>query len=402
MNSIIIIESNTSGTGELFLKRVINYGYTPIFLSANLDLYPFLDQLEIKTYEVDTTNIEGMINICKHLQENGVFIKGIFSSSEYYIFMAAKLAQEFGMPSANANAIAVCRNKYLQNNILREANLNIPKTYLIDNIDILELHKDNLKFPMIVKPVEGSGSVGVKKCDNYKSLNEHCSQLLGRYTNERGATIDNRVLLEEFIVGEEFSAELFNGKLIGVTKKYLSPMPFFIEIGHDYPAKLDKAILQTIENDVCEAVRTLNLLWGACHVEFRLMQNKLYFIEVNPRLAGDLIPLLVKYSQGIDLIDNQFRLITDMPLLLYKTCNKRAAIRFFFSETEGEIQKFNIEILKHEEGVLELELYNKVGGMVKKSGDFRERLGHVVFDPDILPSYKAETLMKEALIVGAV
>ncbi len=392
MNSIVVIESNTSGTGEIFLTKAVNYGYVPVFLTKNPELYPFLKKIKgIEIYRVNTMNLPDILEICKTLEKTGKCIKGVFSSSEYYIYTVAKTAEKLGLPTADAEAIRTCRNKYSQNEILCKAGLNIPKTYMLDSMDQFDAQMENLNFPIIVKPIEGSGSIGVRKCSDLSTLREHCQLLLNRQTNERGMQVDNRVLLEEFINGDEYSAEIFNGKLIGITKKYLSPPPYFVEIGHDYPASIDKRLFETIEKDVCKAVRALNLQWGACHVEFRIRQENVYFIEVNPRLAGDMIPELVKYSQGIDLIDNQLRISSGMPANLLKTKHKRAGIRFFIPGASGKIRK-NVTIDPAiRAGILELKQYYKEGDYIKKCGDFRERIGHIIFDIDKVDSSQIET-----------
>lgn len=392
MNSIVFIESNTSGTGKIFLTKAVSYGYIPIFLTINPELYPFLKKIkEIEVYKINTMNLLDILEICEIIEQTGKCIKGVFSCSEYYIYTAAKIAEKLGLPTANSIAIKNCRNKYFQNEILYKAGLNIPKTYLLDSVNQLDAEIENLPFPIIIKPIEGSGSIGVRKCNDFSTLKEHCQLLLSRQTNERGMPIDNRVLLEEFIDGDEYSAEMFNGELVGITKKYLSPPPYFVEIGHDYPAILDKHLFDIVEKSVCQAIHALNLQWGACHVEFRIRHGNVYFIEVNPRLAGDLIPELVKYSHGIDLIDSQLRVALGLPINLIKTKHKRVGIRFFVPSTSGKIQEKVALESKTREGILELKQYYKEGDYVKKCGDFRERLGHVIFDIDKIDGSKIET-----------
>lgn len=58
MNSIVFIESNTSGTGKTFLTKAVSYGYIPIFLTINPELYPFLKKIkEIEVYKINTMNL---------------------------------------------------------------------------------------------------------------------------------------------------------------------------------------------------------------------------------------------------------------------------------------------------------------------------------------------------------
>ena len=401
MNSVVVIESNTSGTGRIFLKRIIDYGYEPVFLTKNPQLYNFLKDFEyINIFEVDTENIKKILEICEFIQNNGDDICGVFSSSEYYIQITAEVADSLNLPGADSNAIKNCRNKYIQNQILSLAGLHIPKTYLIKDATEIEKNLIGLNFPMIAKPIEGSGSVGVKICKSMFELKKHCCELLSKKSNERGMSIDNKVLIEEYIEGEEFSAEVFNGKLIGITKKYLGELPFFVEIGHDYPAELKKDIKDRIESDICRAVEALGLRWGACHVEFRLKSQYVYFIEINPRLAGDLIPELVKYAQGIDLVDNQLRMALGLQSDLKRTRSKRAGIRFFEPEKSGEIKSFLVDSYKNESGIIEIKQYKKKGDYIKKTGDFRERAGHIIFDINKLEIDRLDQILTQSLFIS--
>lgn len=401
MNSVVVIESNTSGTGRIFLKRIIDYGYKPVFLTKSPQLYNFLKDFEyINIFEVDTENIKKILEICEFIQNNGDDICGVFSSSEYYIQITAEVADSLNLPGADSNAIKNCRNKYIQNQILSLAGLHIPKTYLIKDATEIEKNLIGLNFPMIAKPIEGSGSVGVKICKSMFELKKHCCELLSKKSNERGMSIDNKVLIEEYIEGEEFSAEVFNGKLIGITKKYLGELPFFVEIGHDYPAELKKDIKDRIESDICRAVEALGLRWGACHVEFRLKSQYVYFIEINPRLAGDLIPELVKYAQGIDLVDNQLRMALGLQSDLKRTRSKRAGIRFFEPEKSGEIKSFLVDSYKNESGIIEIKQYKKKGDYIKKTGDFRERAGHIIFDINKLEIDRLDQILTQSLFIS--
>ena len=78
MNNIIFIESNTSGTGELFIKKSIDYGYKPIFVSANPELYNFLEKYsEVRIEKIDTGNKEKIIEFCNSLIKSGDIISAI-------------------------------------------------------------------------------------------------------------------------------------------------------------------------------------------------------------------------------------------------------------------------------------------------------------------------------------
>ena len=82
MEIVIFIESNTSGTGEIFLQKVIQYNYMPIFLTANPNLYSFLNSMpKVKVIEMNTMDSSAILDICNSYIKDGNVIKGIISVS---------------------------------------------------------------------------------------------------------------------------------------------------------------------------------------------------------------------------------------------------------------------------------------------------------------------------------
>lgn len=398
MNNIIFIESNTSGTGELFIKKSIDYGYKPIFVSANPELYNFLEKYsEVRIEKIDTGNKEKIIEFCNSLIKSGDIISAITSTSEYYIETVADIAQYFNLPGANPNAVKICRDKYLQYKTLREAGINVPDTIVVNKKEEITDILSTVNFPIVIKPVEGSGSVGVQLCDDYSTAFNAIDKLLSIKTNERGIEVDNRVLIQSFIFGKEYSAEVFDGKIIGITKKYLSNLPYFIETGHDFPANLNDNILLYIEREINKVIKSLNMVWGACHIEFKMFDNQLYLIEVNPRLAGGFIPQIVKYATEIDLIECQLKKASNLSININNKDKGRYGIRFIIPEGNGYINGFENNIV--DDGILEVKRYKAINSEYKRYGDFRDRVGHIIFDMSKISSEKVLEYIKNINIL---
>lgn len=393
MKAVIFIESNTSGTGEIFIKKVIQYGMKPILLTSDPNLYSFLkSRIQVDVVRINTLDRNLIINFCERFIAQGNSIEGVTSTSEYYVQMASEIAYYLKLSGADYTAIRNCRNKYIQYKILKEKGFDIPQTNVIENQGQITNILLDMQFPVVIKPIEGSGSVGVRLCRNYDECYNLITQMLLRNKNERGIEVDNRALIEEFIFGDEYSGEMFDGKLIGITKKHVGELPFFVETGHDFPALLEDKIYKKIEKTIYEAVMALNLTWGSCHVEFKIIDDNIFFIEVNPRLAGGFIPEIVKISTGIDLIGSQLKKVLGLPINLNKTKNNNIGIRFLIPEKEGYIDSFKNRIKQH--GILEVKEYKTAGTFYRKNGDFRDRIGHVIFDMNIISSLEIERIIK--------
>ena len=237
----------------------------------------------------------------------------------------------------------------------------------------------DLGLPVIVKPVSGSGSAGVKLCSSLDEVSAHAAQLLNQRYNERGFPVARRILIEAVASGPEYSVETFGLQVVGITQKHLGPLPTFVEIGHDFPAQLSPASRRVIESIAQQSLVALGLGWGPAHIELRLTERGPQIIEVNPRLAGGFIPELVRLSCGIDLISATILLaLGEQPELTNTGC-EHASIRFILSPGDGTLAGVEgLEQAQSIPGIVEVKLYSPVGAEMRRNGDFRDRVGHVI------------------------
>jgi biotin carboxylase len=226
---------------------------------------------------------------------------------------------------------------------------------------------------VIVKPVDGSGSAGVRACAGEGEVEAHAAPLFA------AGGAETRLLVEGFVVGPEFSVEVFSGRVVGITRKHLGSPPFFVEAGHDYPAEVPGEVARALTETVVRATELLGLGWGPLHWELRVMDGKAYAIEVNPRLAGGFIPELVRNAQGIDLIRETVRLVVGRAPETAPSRHRHASIRFLFAPAAGRLEAVEgTGDALEQEGVVDVALYRAVGDELAIHGDFRDRIGHVV------------------------
>lgn len=365
----LFVESNTSGTGPIFLERAFAMGYHPVLLCRDPARYPFLHNLSAESVTlraVDTQDLQALVREALRLQA-GPGVAGVFSSSEYAIPAASALARALDLPGGDPNAIRNCRSKAWQRSQLEPTGLN-PLHTVADSVAAAARAAARIGLPVVVKPVSGTGSIGVRLC---RSLDEVRSQAGLLLTGAAG-----EILVEQAVQGPEFSVEVMSGAVIGVTGKHLGPLPYFVEIGHDFPADLSAKDASALSEAAQTAVRALGLTWGPVHVELRLTPSGPRIMEVNPRLAGDMIPELIRYATGVDLIGETIRLAAGGEPDITPTRAHHAGIRFLLPDRPGVFA--GVTGLAQHDGLVQWRVYPSAGMPVMQQGDFRDRVGHVI------------------------
>jgi len=375
---IVFIESNTSGTGHLFVTKAIQLGLRPVVLTDSPYRYPYLRQDKIEFVQTDTSDIESLSDQVSALNQEGE-IAGILSSSEYFIEASAILASRFGLPSCAPESIRACRDKYHQRIRLFESGMETPGFHRATSIAEAADALHNSSLPLVIKPVHGSGSVGVRLCRTESEFYEHAGMVLARNTNERGISIPQEILIEEYLPGPEYSVEAFNQTVIGITRKHISPEPYFVETGHDFPADISVRDQKAIERATIKGLSALGLNYGPTHTELRLTEAGPVIIEVNPRLAGGFIPELIRLALGIDMISATLKLYSGRQFDLQPKRKQHASIRFLSSDTEGEIIGFDgINDIAGDASIVDIKSYRTAGDQIRIWNDFRDRLGHII------------------------
>jgi argininosuccinate lyase len=376
-DQILFIESNSTGTGRLFAVKARGQGLHPVLLASNPDRYPFVLMDEIESVAVDTGSDQAMMQVARKLARRGP-IAGVFSSSEYFIGASGKLAAELGLPGPRAEAVHLCRHKGQQRLQLERAGLLTPKFTLARSPEEALSAAQRIGPPVILKPVLGTGSSGVRLCWTDDEVLSHASALLKQRVNERGMPIPEEILVEEFIQGPEISVESFHQTIIGVTAKRVTNGPWFVETGHDYPARKSGMTPDVHRVTLC-ALKCLGLTWGPIHIEVRLSDKGPIIIEVNPRLAGGFIPELIRLATGIDLIQEIIHAVTGKPVDLKAKRKDFASLRFVMAPSDGVITQIaGVESSLALDGVESVVMYKREGQACGVTHDFRDRIGHLI------------------------
>ncbi|WP_431017847.1 lyase family protein [Burkholderia gladioli] len=381
MKTFVFIESNTTGTGRLCLRQALLRGYHVVFVTARPQLYPFLRELLIEPLVVDTADVARIVDALGAFPQ----IAGVFSTSEYFIETAATVAAHFGLAGASPEAIRTCRDKARLAACLQRAGVGAAHTEVVPDLSALRDLALGLSYPRVLKPSFGSGSVGVRLVRNEAELLEHGAQILAARSNERGLAVVPQLLVQAFVEGAEFSVEVVGlgagrgYRVLGVTGKHLGELPFFVESGHDFPAPIPAAQRDALVAETLRALDATGHRFGPAHVECRIAEGRVVIIEINPRLAGGMIPQAIEAATGIDVLGAMVDLHAGVSPDLAPRRDGQAAIRFVLPGRRGTIRALSFAQAPREAGVrMQFMALRQPGQRVELDGDFRDRVALVL------------------------
>lgn len=257
-----------------------------------------------------------------------------------------------------------------------------PKSILVHSAE--ELKAAALEYPVIVKPVDRSGSRGITKVE--------CSEgLADAIENAKGQGFEKAALVEEFAAGQEYSVECISHQgqhhFLAMTKKFTTGAPGFVETGHIQPAPVQPEQLAAVKQVVFHALDTLGIRNSASHSELKISPARtIRLIEIGGRMGGDFIgSSLVERSTGVDFLRAVIQVaLGQAPDLTPQHPGEAAAVRFVFGQADVDV----LEALRaqHPEYLLEADVQPVHEGKVTDSaGRFGYYLMHAARAEQLAP-----------------
>lgn len=303
---------------------------------------------------------------------------------EYAVEAAAQVSAKLGLPGLDPATAGALRDKIRMKRALGP--LAPAAAVLVADRDDGTAAAASMTYPAVVKPVDGSGSLLVRRVDSAGELRGQLAAVRAAPVDDMGRLVGRSVLVEPYVEGPEFSVEGFvaDGRVTvaSVTEKRLGPEPHFVELVHVVDAALDCATREALRRTAVQAVQSLRITVGAFHLEARLGTHGPVVIEVAGRLGGDLIPDLVARVHGRDMYDATVRAFAGLPIAAAGRPGpaRAAAARFFTVARETRLDSPNrlaAEIARIP-GCEQVTLYPAAGGTLRPATDFRQRFGHVL------------------------
>ena len=205
------------------------------------------------------------------------------------------------IPYTHSGVIAssIAMDKEISKKLFIKNKINTPKSFIYffdkKNSDLIKKINRELKFPVVIKPLNEGSSVNVYICsrrDIIKKLKK-----IKHY---------KKVMIEKFIGGREIQVAIMGNKKLGAIE--LKPKRKFYDYKAKYntnaktehiiPVDLTKKKLQQILNIAFKAHNIIGCR-GVTRSDFKFYNNKFYLLEINtqPGMTKlSLVPEIAQYN----------------------------------------------------------------------------------------------------------
>lgn len=265
----------------------------------------------------------------------------------------AHVAHQLGLIGNSEHSAYISTNKYTMREALAASGANCPRFARVCSLAEALRAASSMHFPLIIKPCDRSGSMGVCKLNNQTELEQAVAAALT-------CSFCKEAVLEEFIEDvREISIEgiSFAGThyALAVTDKVTTGAPHYVELGHHQPSDLPQHLIDEAIRQVKLGVKALGIEYGASHPELMITPDgRVYVTEIGARMGGDFIGSdLVQLSTGYDFL----RGVIDVALNQFqepqRSLNKCAGVWFYAPETQWvkdfiQVPEQHPEIVKSE------------------------------------------------------
>jgi biotin carboxylase len=279
------------------------------------------------------------------------------------------------LPGLGRLPMEVSRDKSQQRKRFKKAGLSQPAFEVVDNDRDAERAARKLGFPLVIKPVDNSGSRGV-------TVIKDASQLSEAYLTALQHIVKGQIILEQYIQGTELTVEGLSIKgehhILAISDKFKPEGPYRVATQLAYPAAItplqEKQVIALIRGalDAAEVDNT------PTHSEVILTLDDPQLVEIGCRGGGFYVfTRVVEATSGYDIVGNWTRMCAGDPAEDVRIVKKGVVLRFYTATPGKLVSVEGLENAQLCEGV-ETDLFLKQGDAIPELKTDGSRTGWMI------------------------
>ena len=256
-----------------------------------------------KWYQESTTDIEAVYKIARKEEVAGI----LPYASDPAALPAAIVAERLNLPTNPVKSVEILGVKHKFRKFLQDNGFSAPKAFsffIDDRIENILEKCAELKFPIVVKPTDSSGSKGVSFLNNLDHLED---AILHATEYSR-----NKILIAEeyiergfpYVIGGDIFVE--DGRIVlygDMACLRDNEGNGLIPVGKKKPHGLNDKQTMLLHQELQHLIDALNIKNGELNIELIIdKEDRPHFLELGPRAGGNMIPIQLSDIYSVDLI----------------------------------------------------------------------------------------------------
>lgn len=335
-----------------------------------------------KTFMVSTTDIDAIEKLCLEEEINGIITGFIDSLLPYCCNVCERLGFYFW---GTEEQIEISVNKKIFKQACKKYGVPIINEYHL-NRELTGTYMKLIKYPVLVKPVDNSGSRGVFICFNEKELKEN-------YLKALSFSKSGEIIVEQYIEGDHVNiyytlceGEVYLSAMADRYVKYLdkrAPLPN----GLFHPSRYLKEYLETVDPLIKNMFTKLGMRNGLVFIQGFHTEDGFKIYEMGYRLNGGATYELIKACCGYDQLESliEFTLTGKMgnleALRQSTPFFKTIAFNLVLSLCQGTITKIiGVNHIKKLKGVVNVVMMHSEGDHLANHGTSAQIFAYVLIN----------------------
>lgn len=261
----------------------------------NAEGFQFSDHKIVSNFD----NPELLIDKIKSLKLNYVGVLSICSDAG--MLLAALIREQLVLPGPDFRLSKILTDKSLQRDLWEKNNIPGPLWKLYYSYESVVKDIASCQFPLIIKPVDSSGSRGVKRINSLKDDFKSAIKLAFRMSKS------NKILIESFMIGDEYTVEVFIQNnitnVLAITKKKKIEATEGT-VAFELSTIEESTLFNQITNVVSNSFSAVGYQDGPGHAELIIRNDgSPGMVEIAGRGGGFFVfDRLVPYASDVDVV----------------------------------------------------------------------------------------------------
>jgi biotin carboxylase len=320
-------------------------------------------------------------------RRGGRRVDGVFVQGSDIPHIVAQLAEHIGAPHMPVESARSAVDKYEMKLRFAQAGVPLPWFAPVHSEADLQSHIRSRGLPLILKPVDRSGSRGVFCLTT-------ASEASFLYEQSVAASFSGRVMVEEYIRGPQISTEsvvyrgaVFTPGFVDRNYEHFKRFaPHVIENGGWAPSVMSDEVRAEVDLIIEKAARALDVTDGIVKGDVVVGPQGAKLIEMAARASGgDFSESLILRGTGVNIIEAGVNIaVGRAPDLeaLQPRCQRAIANRYFFPDAGVLAAILGTDEVRAQPWVKKLEFWYKPGDTVPKVRSHADRFGVFVVEAD--------------------